>query len=79
MQTGRIVPLLVPQGSSFGLHPEHRRETESDAAPSGNAEEFPTSAGAVRLTPIEHAAVLLQRGGKSIYVDPALPRRHPPC
>jgi len=35
------------------------------------SEEFPTSAGAVRLTPIEHAAVLLEAAGRAIYIDPA--------
>jgi L-ascorbate metabolism protein UlaG (beta-lactamase superfamily)/enterochelin esterase-like enzyme len=34
-------------------------------------EEFRTSAGVVRLTPVEHAAFVLEGGGKTIYVDPA--------
>jgi L-ascorbate metabolism protein UlaG (beta-lactamase superfamily)/enterochelin esterase-like enzyme len=34
-------------------------------------EEFSTSAGVVRLTPVEHAAFVLEGGGKTIYVDPA--------
>jgi len=32
---------------------------------------FETSAGPVNITPIEHASVLLEAGGKVIYVDPA--------
>ena len=34
-------------------------------------EEFPTSAGPVRITPIFHASLMLQAGGKVLYVDPA--------
>jgi enterochelin esterase family protein len=40
-------------------------------AQSQKAEEFATAAGTVRLTPIQHAAVMLEGGGKVIYVDPA--------
>jgi len=31
---------------------------------------FPTSAGVVKLTPIHHASMMLEAGGKVIYVDP---------
>jgi len=34
-------------------------------------DEFSTSAGAVKITPIQHASVMLQAGGKVLYVDPA--------
>lgn len=34
---------------------------------------FDTSAGTVRITPIYHASVLLQAGGKNVYVDPVHP------
>jgi L-ascorbate metabolism protein UlaG (beta-lactamase superfamily) len=34
-------------------------------------EEFATSAGMLRLTPIQHASLMIQAGGKVLYVDPA--------
>jgi L-ascorbate metabolism protein UlaG (beta-lactamase superfamily) len=34
---------------------------------------FQTPAGPVQITPIYHASVLLQAGGKNIYVDPVRP------
>jgi L-ascorbate metabolism protein UlaG (beta-lactamase superfamily) len=34
-------------------------------------DEFATSAGPVRITPIFHASLMLQAGGKVLYVDPA--------
>jgi L-ascorbate metabolism protein UlaG (beta-lactamase superfamily) len=34
---------------------------------------FPTSAGAVKITPLYHASTLIEAGGKIIYVDPAKP------
>jgi L-ascorbate metabolism protein UlaG (beta-lactamase superfamily) len=34
-------------------------------------EEFPSSAGPIRITPIQHASLLVQAGGKVLYVDPA--------
>ncbi len=35
------------------------------------ADVFPTSAGNVEITPIQHASIMLQAGGKVLYVDPA--------
>ncbi len=34
---------------------------------------FQTSAGPVKITPIYHATVMLEAGGKTIYIDPAKP------
>ncbi|MGO9232016.1 MAG: MBL fold metallo-hydrolase [Bryobacteraceae bacterium] len=35
-------------------------------------EEFATSAGTLRLTPIQHASLMIQAGGRVLYVDPAM-------
>jgi len=37
------------------------------------AQTFATSKGDVKITPIYHASLLIQAGGKNIYVDPAQP------
>src|SRR5579862_2292976 len=37
------------------------------------AQVFKTSKGEVKITPIYHAAMLIEAGGKKIYVDPAKP------
>jgi L-ascorbate metabolism protein UlaG (beta-lactamase superfamily) len=34
-------------------------------------EEFTTSAGKLVLTPIQHASLMIQAGGKVVYIDPA--------
>ena len=34
-------------------------------------EQFQTSAGALQLTPIQHASLMIQAGGKVLYIDPA--------
>lgn len=36
-------------------------------------QDFKTSKGTVKITPIYHAALLIQAGGKNIYLDPAKP------
>ncbi len=38
---------------------------------------FETSAGPVKITPIEHASTLMEAGGKVIYVDPAITPNFP--
>ncbi len=35
------------------------------------AEEFPTKAGAVKITPIQHASLMIEAGSQVIYIDPA--------
>jgi L-ascorbate metabolism protein UlaG (beta-lactamase superfamily) len=43
----------------------------ASAAFASGAEEFATSAGALQLTPIQHASLMIQAGGKVLYIDPA--------
>jgi Beta-lactamase superfamily domain len=37
------------------------------------AQVFSTSAGPVKITPLNHASTLIEAGGKTIYLDPAKP------
>jgi L-ascorbate metabolism protein UlaG (beta-lactamase superfamily) len=39
------------------------------------AQTFPTSAGEVKITPLNHASTLIEAGGKTIYLDPAKPAK----
>ena len=43
----------------------------SAAAFAAAPDQFPTAAGALEITPIRHASLLIQAGGKTLYVDPA--------
>jgi len=43
------------------------------AAGGPDVQTFRTAKGDVKITPIYHAALLIQAGGKTIYVDPAKP------
>src|SRR4051795_7053041 len=45
------------------------------AARAIEAQEFPTSAGPVKITPLNHASTLIEAGGKAIYLDPAKPAK----
>jgi L-ascorbate metabolism protein UlaG (beta-lactamase superfamily) len=45
----------------------------ANAANAAEAQVFKTSKGDVKITPIYHAAMLIEAGGKKIYVDPAKP------
>jgi L-ascorbate metabolism protein UlaG (beta-lactamase superfamily) len=38
-------------------------------------QEFPTAAGPVKITPLNHASTLIEAGGKVIYLDPAKPAK----
>ncbi len=40
------------------------------AQPVRTADSFPTAAGDAKITPIFHASVLLEAGGKAIHIDP---------
>jgi L-ascorbate metabolism protein UlaG (beta-lactamase superfamily) len=51
----RSLPLIFLASLAFAASPE----------------EFHTSAGALQLTPIQHASLMIQAGGKVLYVDPA--------
>jgi L-ascorbate metabolism protein UlaG (beta-lactamase superfamily) len=44
-------------------------------AGAGEAQIFPTGAGAVKITPLYHASTLIEAGGKTIYLDPAKPAK----
>ncbi|MFZ0797891.1 MAG: MBL fold metallo-hydrolase [Terriglobales bacterium] len=39
------------------------------------AQTFPTSAGAVKITPLYHASALIEAGSRVIYIDPAKPAK----
>lgn len=39
----------------------------------GQTQTFDTSAGPVKITPLNHASTLIEAGGKTIYLDPAKP------
>jgi L-ascorbate metabolism protein UlaG (beta-lactamase superfamily) len=41
----------------------------------GQTQEFSTSAGTVKITPLNHASTLIEAGGRTIYLDPAKPAK----
>jgi L-ascorbate metabolism protein UlaG (beta-lactamase superfamily) len=43
----------------------------SAAAFAAAPEQFPTSSGTLTITPIQHASLMIQAGGRVMYVDPA--------
>ena len=45
----------------------------SSAQSNHPSQTFDTSAGPVKVTPLYHASMLIEAGGKNIYVDPAKP------
>ena len=47
--------------------------SESPAWGAAQPQVFYTSAGPVKITPLNHASTLIEAGGKVIYLDPAKP------
>jgi len=45
----------------------------SNALAAAESQVFPTSAGPVKITPLNHASTFIEAGGKTIYLDPAKP------
>jgi L-ascorbate metabolism protein UlaG (beta-lactamase superfamily) len=41
------------------------------AALAAPVQEFSTSAGTIKVTPIQHASLMIEAGGKVLYIDPA--------
>jgi len=46
------------------------------AHPADQTQTFPTSAGPVKITPLNHASALVEAEGKTIYLDPAKPVKY---
>src|ERR1700730_12414804 len=62
---GKMKPIPILMCFLFALSPLAHTATQ--------AQIFPTSAGPIRITPLNHASTLIEAGGKAIYVDPAKP------
>src|SRR3984893_15482727 len=67
MKTGArsIVKLISIICALFALSPLAHSATQTQV--------FSTSAGPVKITPLNHASTLIEAGGKIIYLDPAKP------
>ncbi|HVB58747.1 MAG TPA: MBL fold metallo-hydrolase [Candidatus Acidoferrales bacterium] len=61
--TMRAAALVLVAAFAMSANAQTRRQTQ----------EFKTSKGTVKITPIYHAALLIEAGGKDIYLDPANP------
>ena len=61
----KLLPILIC--SLFALSPIAHTATEPLI--------FPSSAGPVKITPLNHASTLIEAGGKAIYLDPAKPAK----
>jgi L-ascorbate metabolism protein UlaG (beta-lactamase superfamily) len=59
----KLIPILFC--SLLALSPFAHAASESQV--------FPTSAGPVKITPLNHASTLIEAGGKTIYLDPVKP------
>jgi L-ascorbate metabolism protein UlaG (beta-lactamase superfamily) len=62
-----IFPMMMFVGLVFGMVPNAYSAAETQT--------FPTSAGEVKITPLNHASTLIEAGGKTIYLDPAKPAK----
>ncbi len=60
-----ILPVLASLGLLFAASPLAQAAVQTQM--------FPTSAGEVKITPLNHASTLIQAAGKVIYLDPAKP------
>src|SRR5271170_3247651 len=58
----KLLPLLVCSFFALSLF-----------FPATNTQVFPTSAGPVKITPLNHASTLIEAGGTTIYLDPVKP------
>ena len=65
------LPLVVPILALAGLGAISPARTQAQA--NRPSQTFHTSAGPVKITPLYHATMLIEAGGKDIYVDPAKP------
>ena len=61
----KLIPILIC--CLFALTPLAHTATQ--------AQVFPTTAGTVTITPLNHASTLIEAGGKTIYLDPAKPAK----
>lgn len=64
---------LLAAALALGRSPSASATPRAQVGPARQVQTFQTAAGHVRITPIYHASVLLQAGGKNIYVDPVRP------
>ncbi len=67
MKLSLVVPILALAG--LGAISPARTQAQANRP----AQTFDTSAGPVKVTPLYHATMLIEAGGKNIYVDPAKP------
>lgn len=69
----RVLPAICVFAGALALGCSSSGNSRTQAGSAGQAQTFDTAAGPVRITPIYHASVLLQAGGKNVYVDPVRP------
>jgi len=59
----KLIPILIASLFALSLLAHAASQTQV----------FPTAAGPVKITPLNHASTLIEAGGKTIYLDPAKP------